>query len=93
MERYITRGVHESIHSGLQSVIWDALNRVNTDLDYLQIFSLKCYGESLTIIEHNQEQLKFSQVIYVPNFIVTNERKVYIVVEGTTATMMLAEEY
>lgn len=92
MERYITRGVHESIHFGLQSVIWDALNKVDKELDYLQIFNLKSY-ENLIIIEHHQEQPEFNQVIYVPNFIVTNETKVYIVIEGIVATMMLAEEY
>ena len=92
MERYITRGINENIHPILQSAMFDALDRVDKELDYLQIFNLKSY-EDLTIIEHHQEQPKFNQAIYVPNFIVTNETKAYIVIEDNYATMMLAEEY
>lgn len=93
MERYMTRGVNEKIHHILQSAMWEALDRVDKDLDYLQIFNLKVYEKDLTIIEHHQEQPRFNQVIYVPNFTVTNETKVYIVIEDNYATMMLAEEY
>lgn len=44
MERYITRGINENIHPILQSAMWDVLDRVDKDLDYLQIFNLKLYG-------------------------------------------------
>lgn len=49
--------------------------------------------KDLTIIEHHQEQPKFNKVIYVPNFTVTKETKVYILIEDNYATMMLEEEY
>lgn len=91
MERYITNGVKNNINLFLQEFMWEALDRVDK-LDYLQIFNLKSY-DNLTIIEHHQEDPKFSQVIYVPNFIVPNEMKVYIVIDDTTAIMMLVEEY
>ena len=91
MERYITNGVKNNISIFLQQAIWDALDRVDK-LDYLQIFNLKRY-DNLTIIEHHQEHPKFSQVIYVPNFTVSNEMKVYIVIDDTIATMMLVDEY
>lgn len=93
MERYITRGVNESIPPLLQSAMWDALNRVDKDLDYLQIFSLKRYRGDLTIIDHYQEHPKYQSTIYLPNFPVSSDMKVYIVIEDNYATMMLAEEY
>ncbi len=93
MERYITRSVNESIHLLLQSAMWDALNRVDKDLDYLQIFSLKRYRGDLTIIDHYQEHPKYQSTIYVPNVTVSKETKVYIILENNIATMMLAEEY
>lgn len=92
MERYMTRGITENIPPILQSAMWGALDRVEKDLDYLQIFNLKSY-EALTIIDHQQEQPKYQSTIYVPNFRVATETKVYIVIEDIVATMMLAEEY
>lgn len=50
MERYITSGVNSNINIFLQQAIFDALNKVDKELDYLQIFNLKRY-ENLTTIE------------------------------------------
>ena len=91
MERYITRGVNEKIHPILQSAMWDALDRIDKKVDYLQIFNLKNYGD-LTIIDHHQEQPKYQSTICVPDFTVDREIKIYIIIESDYATMKLADE-
>lgn len=43
MERYITSVVNSNINIFLQQAMFDALNKVDKELDYLQIFNLKSY--------------------------------------------------
>lgn len=90
-ERYMTRGVAEHIPPGLQMELWGMIDRLPHPRDYLQVFYLS-NGEGMQKIVHMQEcppvrntkLVKAMQPIW---------GKVYVVDDGSHATMLLAEEY
>ena len=88
--RYMTRGVDETIPFELQLFMWGSIASV-PELDYLQIFKLEPMG-TMQRITHEQEQPPFKREYLVPtdNPITA---KVYVIDSINYSTMLLAEEY
>ena len=56
--RYITRGVNEKIDLSLQILLWNLVDDLKVEKDYLQVFKLSRTGEVINI-EHIQEVLEY----------------------------------
>lgn len=71
--------------------MWNMLDSMNEDKDYLQIFKLSSINGK-QFIHHYQEQPPWEEKITLVMDCLINE-EIYILVENGLETMMLAEDY
>lgn len=96
--RYITRGINDSVDIRLQLLIWsviDNLNeKVNVEVDYLQVFEIRKEGNSI-IIEHSQEEPEYKAVysLELQDVELDNKIKIYVIDSWEYSTMLLEDEY
>lgn len=92
--RYITRGVNEKIDLSLQILLWNLVDDLKVEKDYLQVFKLSRTGEVINI-EHIQEVLEYKSFIKVnaKDLEFKEEIKIYVIDSGVYSTMLLLEEY
>lgn len=91
-ERYLTRGVHETIPPELQLFMWNAIDRMPQPRDYLQVFRLTV-EKGLQCVRHTSEQPQHDLT-----YILTTEKrpvtaKIFVIDSEEYCTMLLAEEY
>ena len=89
--RYLTRGVDESIPLRLQTLLWDLIDLLPSERDYLQVFWLKPFGGMQQVI-HTAEEPEYKKVLLFPSDNPITA-KVYVIDDDTHTTMLLAEEY
>lgn len=66
-ERYLTRGIAETIHSEIALLLWNLIDRLKEkkiELDYLQVFELSIRDEKQMVV-HRQEQPPFKEQLMV----------------------------
>ncbi|MBQ8010684.1 MAG: DUF960 domain-containing protein [Oscillospiraceae bacterium] len=90
--RYLTRGVNAAIPFALQVFLWECIDRMPEERDYLQVFHLS-HMDGMQRIEHTAEQpvFRMEHLLAAVSDIVT--AKVYVIDDGEHCTMLLAEEY
>lgn len=91
-QRYLTRGVQDTIPPELQLLMWDALEAVPEPKDYFQVFRIFVLN-GIQRIEHEQEQPPYKREYLLPTIENPITAKVYIIDDGDHSTMLLAEEY
>lgn len=89
--RYLTCGVSDTIPQLIQSFIWNCIDRLPDDCDYLQIFRLKPFGR-MQQIEHTAEEPAHRKIYLFPTDNPITE-KIYVIDSETYCTMLLASEY
>ena len=89
--RYLTRGVSDTIPPLIQFFIWNCIDRLPDDCDYLQIFRLKLFG-GMQQIEHTAEEPAHRKIYLFPTDNPITE-KIYVIDSETYCTMLLASEY
>ena len=105
-ERFITRGVEENLNPLLVMVLWELIDSMTIQQDYLQVFELS-EEKGKQKIEHVQEDPEYKREYLldvdtsffsvksfsgsdVPNAFVG---KLFVIDDDTHSTMLLAEEY
>ena len=91
-DRYLTRGVDTMIPLELQIFLWEAVDRLPEERDYLQVFNLSVEN-GLQVIKHTSEQPKHEMTYVLTCCGNTVTAKVYVIDDGDHCTMLLAEEY
>ena len=90
-KHFITSGVKETIPPLLQIIMWELINQLPVDKDYLQVFSLSAENGKQKI-EHTQEVPEYSK-----EYVISTENpiteKVFVIDDGTHSTMLLSNEY
>ncbi len=93
--RYLTRGVDNEIPLALQMFLWECIDALPEERDYLQVFELSESATGLQKIIHKQEEPE-----YKAEYIITEElapkavtAKIFVIDDGDHCTMLLAEEY
>ena len=91
-DRFITRGVAENLNPLLVMVLWELIDNMTIQQDYLQVFELS-EEKGKQKIEHIQEvpEYKREYMITLDNPIFTG--KVFVIDDETHSTMLLASEY
>lgn len=92
MQRFITKGVMENIDPLLQIFMWDCIEKIPLQKDYLQVFELAKENEKLKIT-HSQEQPEYKKEYLLRTDAPFYVGKVFIIDDETHITMLLAEEY
>ena len=90
-QRYLTRGVYESIPPRLQALLWNLIDLLPPERDYLQVFSLSPFGGMQQVI-HTSEEPEYKKVFLFPSDTPVTA-KVYVIDDDDHTTMLLAEEY
>ena len=89
--RYITRGVQSEIPIALQCFLWDCIDRLPEERDYLQVFELRPIGEMQGITHCSEEPEHHMEYLLASNAPISS--KLYVIDSGEYCTMLLAEEY
>ena len=90
-QRYLTRGVSDTIPLQLQIFIWNLIDCLPEECDYLQVFRLKHFGE-IQQIEHTAEEPEYRKIYLFPSDEPITA-KIYVIDDDDHSTMLLAEEY
>ena len=90
-ERYLSRGVNDTIPIELQLFMWGCIDKLSEERDYLQIFDLEQVGAMQSII-HRSEQPEHRKAYLFPSDSSITE-KIYVIDDGDHSTMILASEY
>lgn len=92
--RYITRGINEKLDLQLQILLWNLVDDLKIEKDYLQVFKLSSGGDVVNI-EHTQEVPEYKSYIKVnaKGLEFHRNEKVYLIDSHDYSTMLLAEEY
>jgi len=93
--RYLTRGVDNEIPLALQMFLWERIDALPEERDYLQVFELSETTTGLQKIVHKQEEPE-----HRVEYVITEElapkavtAKIFVIDDGDHCTMLLAEEY
>lgn len=89
--RYLTCGIDSKIPLELQLFMWECVDQLPPERDYLQIFDLEIVG-SMQSITHRSEEPEYRKVYLLP-FEKPITEKLYIIDDGDHSTMLLASEY
>ena len=90
-ERYLTCGVDSTIPLELQLFMWECVEKLPEQRDYLQVFNLQPSG-NMQSISHSSEEPEYHMEYLIPSDTPITA-KVYIIDDGDHSTMLLAEEY
>ena len=92
--RYMTKGIADSIDFGLQVLLWNLIDELEIEKDYLQVFHIRGTGKSC-IIEHSQEVPEYKRVYEYPGTIMElgEEVTIFAIDDGNNSTMLFADEY
>ena len=90
-KHFITCGVERTIPPILQCIMWELINQMPVDKDYLQVFSLSCNKGKQKII-HSQEEPEYERE-YVFDTGTAITEKIFVIDDETHSTMLLANEY
>ena len=90
-QRYLTRGIIDTIPLELQLFMWNCVDRMPEPKDYFQVFELSDL-RSMQRIVHKSEQPEYKMSYFIPTSKALTA-KVYIIDSEEYSTMLLAEEY
>lgn len=91
--RYMTRKIVEEIPLEINILLWNLIDELHIEKDYLQIFELNPIEEGVLEIINKQEAPMYESIIYICNKEIKERKKIYIIDEKIHSTMLLAEEY
>ena len=89
--RYLTCGVSTNIPPPLQLFIWNCIELLPEECDYLQVFELEPFG-GMQQITHTAEEPEYRKVFLFPSDNPITA-KIYVIDDTDHTTMLLAEEY
>lgn len=93
-ERYMTKGIQKFLRPDVQILLWDLIDGLDIEKDYLQVFKLEMKEKDLKLT-HHQENPDYSAAytVKVENFSLPQDEKIFVIDDGEYSTMMFASEY
>ena len=89
--RYSTRGISETVPILTQIILWNCIDSMKAEKDYLQVFKLVANGSNQQVT-HTQEEPPYERIFTFPSdYPIT--AKIFVIDDETHSTMLLAEEY
>ena len=89
--RYSTGGISETVPILTQIILWNCIDSMKTEKDYLQVFKLTANNHTQHVT-HSQEEPAYEHSF---EFRTDNPitAKIFVIDDETHSTMLLAEEY
>lgn len=91
--RYMTREIAENIPVEIAILLWDLIDNLIIEKDYLQIFEINPIGLGVVEIVHKQEVPKYEVSVYIQNDLIKDKLKIYVIDSIEYSTMMFSNEY
>ena len=91
--RYMTRNIVECIPIEINILLWNLIDELQIEKDYLQIFELNPMGEGIVEIIHKQEVPEYKSSLYIHSEEIKENKKLYAIDSLEYSTLMLSEEY
>ena len=92
-EKYLTREVADRVPIEIQILMWNLVEEIEVEKDYLQIFELIPNSSEFVEIVHKQEIPEFTFNYRVKNCGIETKMKLYIIDNGDYSMMMFSHEY
>lgn len=92
-KRYLTREVADRVPLEIQILMWNLVEEIEGEKDYLQVFEVIPNGREFVEIIHKQEIPETTSNYIVKNVGIETEMKLYIIDNGQYSTMMFSHEY
>ena len=91
--RYMTRKVAEEIPLEINILLWNLIDELNVEKDYLQVFELNPIGEGIVEIIHNREIPEYKSSLYIHSVEIKENKKQYAIDNLEYRTLMFSDEY
>ncbi len=91
--RYMTREIAENITVEIAMLLWDLIDNLIIEKDYLQIFEINPIGLGVVEIVHKQEVPEYKASIYIQNDLIKDKLRIYAIDSIEYSTMMFSNEY
>ena len=92
-EKYLTREVADRVPIEMQMLMWNLVEKIEVEKDYLQIFELIPNSSEFVEIVHKQEIPESTFNYRVKNCGIETKMKLYIIDNGDYSMMMFSHEY
>ena len=89
----MTREIAENIPVEIAILLWDLIDNLIIEKDYLQIFEINPIGLGVVEIVHKQEVPKYEVSVYIQNDLIKDKLKIYVIDSIEYSTMMFSNEY
>ena len=90
-KHFITCGVEQTIPPILQVIMWELINQMPVDKDYLQVFVLSESGGKQKLV-HTQENPQYSKEYVIQTKPIVFG-KIFVIDDETHSTMLMNYEY
>ncbi|HBG1689288.1 TPA: DUF960 family protein, partial [Clostridioides difficile] len=74
--RYMTREIAENLPIEITILLWDLIDNLDIEKDYLQIFEINPIGLGVVEIVHRQEVPEYEASIYIQNDLIKYKLKI-----------------
>ncbi|HBG5845440.1 TPA: hypothetical protein OUL20_001665 [Clostridioides difficile] len=91
--RYMTREIAENLPIEITILLWDLIDNLDIEKDYLQIFEINPIGLGVVEIVHRQEVPEYEASIYIQNDLIKYKLKIYAIDSIKYSTMIFSNEY
>ncbi|WP_195336305.1 DUF960 family protein [Paraclostridium bifermentans] len=88
--RYMTKEVAENLPVEIAILLWDLIDKLTIEIDYLQIFEINAIGLGVVEIVHKQEVPEYEASIYIQNDLIKYKLKIYAIDSIEYSTMMFS---
>ncbi len=89
----MTREIAENITIEIAMLLWDLIDNLIIEKDYLQIFEINPIGLGVVEIVHKQEVPEYKASIYIQNDLIKDKLRIYAIDSIEYSTMMFSNEY
>ena len=91
--RYMTKDIAENLPVEIAILIWELIDNLTIEKDYLQVFEINPIGLGVVEIVHKQEVPKYEVSVYIQNDLIKDKLKIYVIDSIEYSTMMFSNEY
>lgn len=92
--RYLTSTVSATVHPSLMAFMWQLIDSLPEERDYLQVFDLYEANGEQKIVHRSEEPEHREEYVfpYLSSENIIND-KIYVIDDGDHSTMLFADEY
>lgn len=91
--KLVTSGINSTLSLELQVMLWNMIDNLEGERDYLQVFELTRTDAQNIRIVHKQEEPEYEKSYSKPESIDEDHIKVFVIDDGDYSTMLLSSEY